>query len=140
MEELDLMIEHVARAIEEQTDLDSLSFQAGKLSIWLRFVRLETGGEQEVLPALKVVAEALTRKALLYKVAEQVVLAVFGSEVTVVSEVPNLIIKLFDHKAMVYVPGNPPLEQEGQVFLKVTVYRYEPGLWQRLFGAKKAVE
>lgn len=140
MTELDLMTRHVAKAIEEQIDLSAVSFQSGKVSIWLRFIRLESGGEQEVLPAQKVIAEVLSPRALLYKVAEQVVLSVFGSEVTVVAEVPNLIVKLFDRKAMVRVPGGPPLEQEKQIFLKVTVYRYEPGLWQRLFGAKEATE
>lgn len=140
MEELDRMIQHVAEVIEEQADLASVAFQPGKVSIWLRFIRLEPGGEQEVVPARKVVAEALSRRALLYTVAEQVVLAVFGSEVQVVYDVPNLMVKLFDRKTMVRLPGCPPLEQEEQIFLKVTVYRYEPGLWQRLFGSQEKTE
>lgn len=136
MEELELMIQHAAKAVQEQVDLGRVAFHPGKVSVWLRFVRLDPGGEREVLPAQKVVKEVRTEKELLYQVAEQVVLTVFGSELTVVSDLPNLILKLFDQKTLVHLPGAPALEQADQIFLKVTVYRYEPGLWKRLFGGK----
>lgn len=135
--ELDLMIQHAARALEAQIDWGAIDFHPGKFSIWLRFIRLTEGGEQEVLPAHKLVREAMTEKELRYLLAEQVVLTVFGSELTVVTDLPNLVVKLNDRKSTVHLPGAPPLEQPDQIFLKVTVYRYEPGLWARLFGSKQ---
>ncbi|MFZ5815576.1 MAG: hypothetical protein ACOY93_09790, partial [Bacillota bacterium] len=96
--ELDLMIQHAARALEAQIDWGAIDFHPGKFSIWLRFIRLTEGGEQEVLPAHKLVREAMTEKELRYLLAEQVVLTVFGSELTVVTDLPNLVVKLNDRK------------------------------------------
>lgn len=138
MEELNQMVQLVAKAIRERIDL--VGFQPSKYDLWLHFIRLEDGAEREVLPATKRVEEATTESELLYKVAEQVVLAVFGSEITVVTELPNLMVRLLDHRATVHLPGAPALDQPDQIFLKVSLSRHEPGLWQRLFGGNSKPE
>lgn len=128
------MVQAVAKAIQAQVDLPG--FQPHKYDIWLHFIREENGTEREVLPAVRQVEEAMTEDELVYKVAEQVVLAVFGSEIPVVADLPNLILRLLGHRALVHLPGAPALEAPEQVFLKVTVSRHEPGLWERLFGSE----
>jgi len=77
-----------------------------------------------------------TGRELLYAVAREVVLTVFGDVVQVVKDLPNLKVRLLDRRADVHLPGAPPLDQAGQIWLKVTVRRYEPGLLERLFGER----
>lgn len=131
-QELNLLIQTVAQAITSEIELTSCP--SAKYEVWLRFVRLGPGAERPVMPARKLLIEAQTPKELIYATATEVVLAVYGAEVTVVDHLPNLILRLLDKKGLVHLPGAPPLDEAEQIFLKVKVSRYQPGLWQQLFG------
>lgn len=138
--ELEQLLSQVAEAIRSKIDLPE--FHAGKFSMWLKFVRpviTEDGTrmEESVGGLQKLVFTAGSFDELLLHVAENAVLAVYGAELPVVKELPNLIVKLIDRKSFVPVPGGPPVDQAGQVFLKATVYRYEPSLWEQIFGRKQ---
>lgn len=126
------MIQLVAKAIRAEIDLTE--FHPHKYDLWFNFLRMENGAERAVLPAAKRVETAATESELLYKVAEQVVLTIFGAEVRVVDDLPNLIVRLLDHRATIHLPGAPALDAPDQIFLKVTVSRHEMGLWEQLFG------
>ncbi len=128
------MILQVAAAIRSRIPLPE--FHPGKLSVWLRFVRLAPGGEVPIGPAQKLITSARDEEEFFHTIAENVLLAVYGAEIPIVHEMPNLIIKLFDRKAPIQMDGAPPLEEPDQIHLKVTVYRYEPSLWQQIFGGR----
>ena len=132
--ELNLMIQTVAKAIAGRTDLPDV--RPGKHEIWLTFIRRIGPSEERVVPGQKRVLSVSTGRELLYAVAREVVLTVFGDVVQVVKDLPNLKVRLLDRRADVHLPGAPPLDQAGQIWLKVTVRRYEPGLLERLFGER----
>lgn len=137
--ELEQLLEQTAKAIERAISLPD--FRPTKVSMWLKFVRLgsENGTpiEQTTGHVQKLIFVAASFPELVRQVAENLILAVYGAEVPVVREMPNLIVRLFDQKAWVQVPGAPPIDQADQIFLKATVYRYEPDLWAQLFGRSK---
>jgi|GEM_PF-1932716 len=128
------MIQTVAKAIAGRTDLPDV--RPGKHEIWLTFIRRIGPSEERVVPGQKRVLSVSTGRELLYAVAREVVLTVFGDVVQVVKDLPNLKVRLLDRRADVHLPGAPPLDQAGQIWLKVTVRRYEPGLLERLFGER----
>lgn len=119
-------------------------FQPCKVSMWLKFVRIEESDgakvEQNAGPVQKLVFTAGSPEELVHQVTENMLLTVYGAEVQIVKDLPNLIVKLFDKKAYVPVAGAPPLDQPGQIYLKATVYRFEPSLWDQLFGRAPAGE
>lgn len=133
--ELERTTERIKSAIEAGIELQD--FHPGKVSLWLKYVRPRPQDgitiEETVGPVHKQVFFAPSEDELVRGVAENLLLFVFGAEAPVVKELPNLIVKLFDQKARVAVEGAPPLEQQGQIFLKVTVYPYHPSLWEQLF-------
>lgn len=112
-------------------------FTHGKVSMFIKFVRfVDSDGsqmEEAIGHVLKQVLTVTSYEELLRHVSENMMLAVYGAEVQLVKEMPNLIVRLFDQKAMVPTPGAPALDAPGQIYLKATVYRYEPSLWDSLF-------
>ncbi len=132
---MDRLAAQTAAAI--QTALPLPEIRPGKFSVWLKFVRLTSAGEESIAPPTKQILTAATAAELTQQLAENALLAVFGAEVQVVQDLPNLIVKVLDRKATVPMPGAPPLDQAGQVFLKATVYEYSPGLWEKLFGGRR---
>jgi len=122
----------VAAAIAAQ--IGEPVIRPGKHELWLTYVRRRPEGEERVLPGRKLVLTAATGKELLYAVAREVVLTVFGDLVRVVDDLPNLTVWLLDRRGEVHLPGAPPPEAAEQIWLRVTVRRFEPGLWERLFG------
>lgn len=114
------------------------SFSPGRYSLWLRLVKQgELDGslvDQPIGPASKLAITVKSRDELIEAIAENALVTIYGAEVPLVKEMPNLIVKLLEQKAKVPVSGAPPLDAEGQPFLKVTVYRFEPSLWERLMG------
>lgn len=137
--ELEALLIQTEQLILAQIDLKE--FRAGKVSVWVKFVRIErvdgTLMEQTVGPVHKLIFLAGSYRELIHQVAQNVVLAVYGAEVPTVKEIPNLILRLFTHKVRVAMPGAPPLEEPGQLFAKVTVYEYAPDLWEQMFGKKQ---
>lgn len=134
--ELEKLVAHVEEAIKARIDLPG--FRPGKVSLWIKLVRFrhEDGCllEESVGGLQKCLFTAASVDELINQVADNIVLAIFGAELQLVREMPNLIVKLFDRKAQVPMAGAMPLDQPDQIWLKATVYRYEPGLWERLFG------
>lgn len=139
MEELERLVTQTAEAIESALP-ESADFRPGRVSIWIKLVRpgLMDGAAVEMTegPTQKVLMTAGSYQELLRTIAENLVLTVYGAEVSLVRELPNLIIKLFDRKATVAVAGAPPVGTPGQLYLKATVYRWEPSLWERLFPSR----
>lgn len=129
--ELERLIRKVAAAIVTETGIPKV--RPGRHEIWLTFVRRDGSTEERVMPGRKVVHSVVTGHELVHAVAEAIVLTVFGELVQVVKELPNLRLRLLERRAQVHLPGAPPLEQDGQIWLKVTVRRSEPGLLERLF-------
>lgn len=121
----------MAAAIVTETGIPKV--RPGRHEIWLTFVRRDGSTEERVMPGRKVVRSVVTGHELVHAVAEAIVLTVFGELVQVVKELPNLRLRLLERRAQVHLPGAPPLEQDGQIWLKVTVRRSEPGLLERLF-------
>src|SRR5690606_13572922 len=112
-----------------------VEFRPGRFSVWLRFVRSPEPGApptEQVGEVQKRVDTAGSYNELIHLIAREIVLAVYGAEVQVVTEVPNLIITLLGHRHRVHMPGAPPLDEPDQIFLKVTVYRYQPSLLELL--------
>lgn len=143
MGELEKLVASTRAAIEEALPAPA-DFRPGKVSMWIKLVKLgEMEGARVELnegPTQKVIVTAGSYQELLQAVAENLVLAVFGAEVSLVKALPNLIVKLFDRKRTVAVAGGPPLDQAGQLYLKATVYRWEPSLWEQLFPGKRDEE
>lgn len=114
------------------------SFSPGRYSLWLRLVKpgqLDGANiDHPIGPAQKLAITVKSRDELIAAIAENALITVYGAEIPLVQEMPNLIVKLLDQKRRVPVAGAPPLEAVGQPFLKVTVYRFEPSLWDRLMG------
>ncbi|HLO01775.1 MAG TPA: hypothetical protein VK191_01545 [Symbiobacteriaceae bacterium] len=110
----------------------------GRYSLWLRLVKPgELDGSIVDLPmgpAQKLALTVKSRDELLAAIAENALVTVYGAEVPLVKTMPNLIVKLLERKARVPVAGAPPIDAADQPFLKVTVYRFEPSLWERLMG------
>lgn len=115
------------------TEVGIPKVRPGRHEIWLTFVRRTGLTEERVMPGYKVVRSVVNGRELLDAVAEAIVLAVFGELAQVVDELPNLRLSLLDRRAQVRMPGAPPLDQDGQIWLRVTVRRNEPGLLERLF-------
>lgn len=134
--ELDLLIQVVAEAIDDQVGRPEC--RPGKYDLWLTYIKRVGSGESAVLPGRRSVIDASGPTDLLYEVSAAVVLSVFGDEVQVVDELPNLQVRLLDRKGTVRLPGAPDPQQDGQIWLKVAVNRHEPGLWKRLFGKESA--
>lgn len=136
--ELEKLLTQTEAAIRER--IGSVHFQPCKVSIWIKFVRrVPMDGayvEEPAGPVHKLLVPIETEQELIATVAENMVLAVFGGDLQVGERMPNLIVKLFDRKAFIPLPGNPPVEQPDQVYLKATVYRYEPSLWDQFFKRK----
>jgi len=113
-------------------------FTHGKVSMYIKFVRfIDSDGspiEEAIGPVLKQVLTVSSYDELLRHVSENMMLAVYGAEIQVVKEMPNLIVRLFDQKSFVPTPGAPDLDAPRQIYLKATVYRYEPSLWDSLFN------
>lgn len=112
-------------------------FSPCKVSVWIKLVKpARVDGvqmEETVGNVHKVMLEVNSVDELVREVADNVVVAVFGGDVPLVRQMPNLIVKVFDSKAYVPMEGAPPLDAAGQMFLKATVYRWEPSLWDQLF-------
>jgi hypothetical protein len=110
----------------------------GRYSLWLRLVKpgLLDGAhvDQPIGPAQKLMITIKSRDELIEAIAENALVTIYGAEVPLVDRMPNLIVKLLVRKAKVKVEGAPPLDAADQPFLKVTVYRFEPSLWDRFFG------
>ena len=134
MGELESLVATVEAAI--QAHVEPPDFGHGKVSVWIKLVRLARAPDPEetVGHVHKVLLTVKSLDDLIQQVAENLVVAVFGGDVQLVAAMPNLIIKLFESKAYVPLPGAPPIDQSGQVFLKATVYRWEPSLWDQIFG------
>lgn len=113
-------------------------FSPGRYSLWLRLVKPgELDGsivDQPIGPASKLALTVKSRDELIEAIAENALVTIYGAEVPLVKEMPNLIVKLLEKKRRLQVPGAPPLDAKDQPFLKVTVYRFEPSLWDRLMG------
>ncbi|HLN62685.1 MAG TPA: hypothetical protein VK464_14155 [Symbiobacteriaceae bacterium] len=135
MAELEQLVGLVERTIHQH--LRPSEFHPCKVSVWIKLVRpAKLDGvqvEETVGDVHKVVFQANSSAELVREIADNLVLAVFGGDVQIVQDVPNLIVKLFDQKTVVPMPGAPPLDQAGQTWLKATVYRFEPSLWDHLF-------
>jgi hypothetical protein len=133
--ELARLVAQTESAIRERFAADE--FHPGKVSVWIKLIRQvpmeQTQLEETVGSVHKVLLPASSFPELIRALSENLVVTVYGGELQIVREMPNLIIKLFDRKAVVPVPGAPPLDQAGQIFLKATVYRWEPSLWDQLF-------
>jgi hypothetical protein len=108
------------------------AFTPGKFSLWLRFVRL-SAAEETVGQPHKVVLAASSLSELIHLIAENAVLTVYGAALPVVTEMPNLILKYGGQKQVISTAANLPVDQPGQIFLKVTAYEFHPGLWEQLF-------
>lgn len=135
MGELESLVAGVEAAIRRGTEQPD--FQHGKVSLWMKLVRLDSEGREETVgPVHKVLLTASSYDDLLRQVAENLVVATFGGDVQLVEAMPNLVLKLFEQKAYVAVPGAPPIDQAGQLLLKGTVYRSEPSLWDSWFKKK----
>ncbi|HYF78416.1 MAG TPA: hypothetical protein VD973_14865 [Symbiobacteriaceae bacterium] len=136
MGELEQLVAKVESAL--QAHLKTPDWKHGKVSVWMKLVRpMGQSQEETVGDVHKVLLTATSYDDLLSQVAENLVVAAFGGDVQLVDSMPNVIVKLFDKKAYVAVPGAPPLDQAGQIFLKATVYKWEPSLWDQIFGGKK---
>jgi hypothetical protein len=130
------LLTNVERTISEA--LGPATFVPGKFSLWLRFVRL-SAAEETVGQPHKVVLAATSLSELIHLVAENAVLTVYGAAIPVVAEMPNLILKYGGRKQVISTGANLPVDQPGQIFLKVTVYEYHPGLWEQLFHRPQQV-
>jgi hypothetical protein len=135
MGELEKLAAQVAKAIHEY--VSPPEFHPGKVSVWIKLVRpqlMDGAHVEETLGSVhKVIFDAISLDELIREVADNLVLAAFGGDVQIVTAMPNLIVKLFETKGYVPIPGAPPIDQAGQVYLKATVYRWEPSLWDQLF-------
>jgi hypothetical protein len=123
-----------------QKEVASVTVTHGKYDLWLRFVRVEAGGERELSPAFREPLDAMDKADLLRQVAERIVLLVFGSEVSPVSDLPNLRLFFLGRRAVVHMPGAPDPKQPKQVFLKVSVAYRRASLWPQwltLIGKRK---
>lgn len=89
--------------------------------------------EEPVGNVHKLVLQVNSLDELVGELADNMVVAVYGGDIQLVKEMPNLIIKLFDQKVWIPMTGAPPIDQAGQIYLKATVYRWEPSLWDQLF-------
>ncbi len=139
MGELERFVEQVARIIERHVEPPA-DFHPGKVSVWIKLVRfVSVDGakmEETVGTVHKLIFVADTVPELIRVVAENMVLVAFGSEVQLVREMPNLIVKLFDQKRFVPIPGAPPLDEPDQLYLKATIYEFRPSLWDQLSQQK----
>lgn len=136
MAELERLVTKVEAALRAY--LKAPDFRHGKASVWMKLVRpTGTNQEETVGDVHKVLLTANSYDDLLSQVSENLVVAAFGGDVQLVDTMPNLIVKLFESKAYVPIPGAPPIDQAGQIFLKATVYKWEPSLWDQIFGGKK---
>lgn len=136
-------LEKLAARIEEaiRARFEPMDVHAGKVSVWIKLVRLNrvegTQVEETVGNVHKITFLITCLQDLVRELSDNLVLAVYGGDVQVVQSMPNLIVKLFDHKQVVAIPGAPPLDQPGQIYLKATVYKWEPSLLDQLFGKKE---
>lgn len=105
--------------------------------MWIKLVKLVTSDgtqmEEAVSNVHKVMMDVNSLDELIAELADNLVMALYGGDVPLVKDTPNLIVKVFDSKAYVPMPGAAPLDAAGQVFLKATVYRWEPSLWDQIF-------
>lgn len=134
------MFEELAREVAQRmaAALPPGNRVPGRVSVWLRFVQMRPMDgslvEQTVGATSRTYMTALDAADLYDQLAAQVLLKVFGQEEQVVADLPNLIVKVLDQKGRVPMPGAAPLENPDQIWLKVTVYEFQPNLWERLFG------
>lgn len=135
MGELEKLAATVEAAIKGR--IRPTEFRPGKVSVWIKMVKLVGNQEETAGHVHKVLLTAAHDEDLIRQLAENLVVATFGADVPLVESMPNLIVKLFDTKAYVAIPGAPPIDQAGQLFLKATVYPFEPSLWDQLFGKKE---
>ncbi len=138
--DLEKLLGLVTKAILSGVDLSA--FHPGEVTCWIKFVQLRgmDGAkiEETVGSTTKLIFDADSVAKLVRAVAENALLAVYGAEVPIVADMPNLIVKLFDKQFFVPIAGAPPIDEPGQIFLKVTVHRYDPGLWKQLFPRRSA--
>lgn len=136
--ELERLVAQTEAAIKAKLEVPD--FRPGKFSVWLKFVRMvsQDGSlvEEAVAPPTKAIFTAGSADELVHQLADNLLLAVFGAEVRVVQEMPNVIVKLSGKKTHLAMPGAPALAQPGQIYLKATVYEYSPSLWDQLFGRR----
>ena len=108
MGELEKLVTKVQAAILEALP-EPGSFRPGKVSMWVKLVKLGDmdGSQVEITQGSthKVIVTAGSWQELLQAVAENLVLAVYGAEISLVKELPNLIVKLFDRKRTVPIVG-----------------------------------
>lgn len=140
--ELEKMALRIHRQMQESVELPN--FRPGKVSLWLKYVRLKRDDgailEETDGPVQKQVFLAASPDELMQDVAENILLFVFGAELSQVKGLPNLIIKLFDKKVRLQTPAAPALDEPDQLFLKATVYEYHPSLWEQLFSRRSKDE
>ena len=132
--ELEAVVRRVAAVIIAETGIPKV--RPGRHEVWLTFVRRSGTSEERLMPGRKDVHSVMTGQELVHAVAESIVLTVFGAEIQLVDHLPNVRLRLLDRRAELHLPGAPPLDQDGQVWLRVTVRRSEPGLLERLFGVR----
>lgn len=140
--ELEQMVSDLTRQVREQ--VAPPTFRPGKVSLWLKLVRLVPMDgslvEENEGPVQKLILRAAAFDDLAQQMAENMVLYIYGAEVPLVREMPNVIMKLFDRKVRLKMAGAPPLEEPGQLFLKATVYEHSPSLWEQLFPRRDQTE
>lgn len=116
-------------------------FHPGEVSLWVRFVRFRPldGAyvEENVAHPCKHDFHANTVEEVAAAAAEQIALAVYGAEAPVLHAMPNLVVRLFAHKAIIPWPGAAPLTEPGQIWLKATANTCDRSLWDQLFGHRK---
>lgn len=136
MGELETLVAKVEAAI--LAHLEPPEFSHGKVSVWIKLIKPAAGQDPEetVGHVHKVLLTAVSFQDLVQQLAENLVVAIFGGDVQLAQSMPNLVVKMFESKAWIPVPGAPPVDQAGQIFLKATVYRWEPSLWDQIFGKK----
>lgn len=135
--ELERLVQDLTTALHSHFP-EQAPFSPGRYSLWLRLVKpgLLDGSVVDVAmgPPSKLALTVKSQDELLAAIAENALVTVYGAEIPLVKEMPNLIVKLLERKQRIAVTGAPPLDVADQPFLKVTVYRFEPSLWDRLMG------
>lgn len=135
--ELERLVQELTTALHSHFP-QTAGFSPGRYSVWLRLVKpgLLDGSivDQPIGPASKLALTVRSRNELIEAVAENALVTIYGAELPLVQSMPNLIVKLEGRKVRIHVDGAPPLTAADQPFLKVTVYRFEPSLWERLTG------
>lgn len=135
MKELEQLVAQVEQAI--LAEVTGKEFRPGRVSVWTKLVRpvVHDGipGEETVGELHKHQFVARSFPELVRSLAEQIVLTIYGAEIQIVTEIPDMVLKLYGHKTRVKSPFTPARRQADPLYLKVTVYYAPPSLWENLF-------